>query len=116
MKSLDRTIAAIAHPVRREILDRLMDGPRSVSELAAPFNMSLPAVSMHIRTLAEAGLISKSKDAQWRPCSLDAAPMKDMADWLSRYRRFWEQSLDKLDLYAQALGIEELTNGANTAD
>jgi DNA-binding transcriptional ArsR family regulator len=104
--TLDRTLAALAHPVRREILDRLMSGARSVTELAEPFAMSVPAVSMHIKTLENAGLVARSRDAQWRPCRLDAAPMREALDWLERYRRFWVESLDRLDAYAQTLDID----------
>jgi DNA-binding transcriptional ArsR family regulator len=116
METLDRTLSALAHPVRRQILDSLMGQSRSVTELAEPFDMSLPAVSMHIRTLEKAGLVTRGRDAQWRPCSLDAAPMRQLADWLEQYRRFWEQSLDRLDAYAQSLREEEAGDGANAAD
>jgi DNA-binding transcriptional ArsR family regulator len=92
--------------VRREILDRLMGGSRSVTELAEPFAMSVPAVSMHIKTLEKAGLVARERDAQWRPCRLDAAPMREALDWLERYRRFWVESLDQLDAYAQTLDID----------
>jgi DNA-binding transcriptional ArsR family regulator len=112
--TLDRTLSALAHPVRREILDRLMGGAKSVTELAEPFAMTLPAVSMHIRTLEKAGLVARGRDAQWRPCSLDAAPMRELAVWLGRYRRFWEQSLDRLDTYAQQLERAETTDAAGT--
>ncbi len=101
--TLDRTLAALAHPTRREILDRLMSGAMPVSELAEPFDMTLPAVSMHIRTLQNAGLVSQGRDGQLRPCRLDAAPMRELAVWLERYQVFWEQSLEKLDTYAQAV-------------
>jgi DNA-binding transcriptional ArsR family regulator len=104
--TLDRTLSALAHPVRREILDRLMAGSRSVTELAAPFAMSVPAVSMHIKTLETAGLVTRGKDAQWRPCRLDAAPMREALDWLERYPRLWVESLDRLDAYAQTLDID----------
>lgn len=107
METLDRTLAALAHPVRRQILDRLRRGSGSVTELAEPFAMSLPAVSMHIRTLERAGLVTRGRDAQWRPCSLDAAPMRELAEWLARYRVFWEQSLDRLDDYLQTARSEE---------
>src|ERR1700689_5199796 len=104
--TLDRTLTALAHPVRREILDRLMGGSRSVTELAEPFDMSVPAVSMHISTLEKAGLLARGRDAQWRPCRLDAGPLREAVDWLERYRGFWEQSLDRLDAYAQALDVD----------
>jgi DNA-binding transcriptional ArsR family regulator len=105
--TLDHTLAALAHPVRREILDRLIGGARSVTELAEPFDMTVPAVSMHIKALEKAGLVAQGRDAQWRPCSLDPAPLREVADWLDRYRRFWDESLDRLDAYAQALQMEQ---------
>jgi DNA-binding transcriptional ArsR family regulator len=92
--------------VRREILDRLMGGSRSVTELAEPFDMSVPAGSMHIRTLEKGRLVARGRDAQWRPCRLDAAPLRDAVDWLERYSRFWEQSLDRLGAYAQTLDLD----------
>jgi DNA-binding transcriptional ArsR family regulator len=101
--TLDRTLTALAHPVRREILDRLMGGSMSVTQLAEPFDMTVPAVSMHIATLEKAGLVARGRDAQWRPCCLDAAPMRGVVDWLERYRRFWDESLDRLESYAQAV-------------
>jgi DNA-binding transcriptional ArsR family regulator len=106
-RTLDRTLAALAHPARREILDRLTSGAKSVTELADPFEMTLPAVSMHIRTLERAGLVAQGRNAQWRPCTLDAAPMRELMDWLTPYRRFWEQSLDRLDDYARTVGADE---------
>lgn len=105
-QTLDRTLAALAHPVRREILDQLVAGTRSVGELAEPFEMSLPAVSSHIRTLEEAGLVAQGREGQLRPCRLDAAPMREVAIWLRRYRVFWEQSLERLDAYGQELAAE----------
>jgi DNA-binding transcriptional ArsR family regulator len=104
--TLDRTLTALAHPVRREILDRLIGGSRSVTELAEPFDMTVPAVSMHIATLERAGLVARGRDAQWRPCRLDAAPMRAVVDWLEGYRRFWDESLDRLEAYAQTLDDE----------
>ena len=101
--TLDRTLTALAHPVRREILDRLIGGPKSVTELAEPFDMTVPAVSMHIATLEKAGLVARGRDAQWRPCRLEAAPMRAVADWLEGYRRFWDENLDRLEAYAQTL-------------
>jgi DNA-binding transcriptional ArsR family regulator len=112
-QTLDRTLAALAHPVRREILDRLMSGSRTVTELAAPFEMSLPAVSMHISTLEKAGLVTRGRDAQWRPCRLDAVPMQELAAWLDRYRAFWEQSLDRLDDYVRTVEMEETADGSD---
>jgi DNA-binding transcriptional ArsR family regulator len=90
-----------------------MGGAKSVTELAEPFEMTLPAVSMHIRTLEKAGLVVCGRDAQWWTCTLDAASMRELAVWLGRYRRFWEQSLDRLDTYAQQLNLEE-TDAAGT--
>lgn len=101
--------------MRREILGRLAGGPKSVSELAEPFEMSLPAVSMHIHTLQKAALVSQGRDGQLRPCRLDAAPLREVAAWLERYRVFWEQSLDRLDAYAQSLE-EETAEGSASDD
>src|SRR3954451_7700414 len=91
---LDRTFAALADPTRRAILARLASGAASVTELAEPFEMSLPAVSKHLKVLESAGLITRGREAQWRPCRLEAEPLKNAADWLEEYRRFWEQSFD----------------------
>ena len=96
---LDLTFAALADPTRRAILARLAGGPASVTELAAPFKMSLPAVSKHLKVLERAGLIGRGRDAQWRPCSLNAAPLKDVADWVGSYREFWDESFDRLGEY-----------------
>jgi DNA-binding transcriptional ArsR family regulator len=100
---LSMTLSALADPTRRAILARLALGESSVTDLAAPFEMSLPAVSKHLKVLERAGLISRSRDAQWRPCRLEAGPLKDVSGWLEHYRRFWEESLDRLDLYLQRL-------------
>lgn len=100
---LSTTFAALADPTRRAILARLASGERSVTELAEPFQMSLPAVSKHLKVLERAGLIARSRDAQWRPCRLDPGPLKSAAEWLEHYRRFWEQSLDRLDGYLKEL-------------
>jgi DNA-binding transcriptional ArsR family regulator len=100
---LDRTFAALADPTRRAILSRLADGEASVTELAAPFAMTLPAVSKHLKVLERAGLISRGRRAQWRPCRLDAEPLKEASDWLQEYRRCWEERLDRLDVYLQGL-------------
>jgi len=104
---LSSTFAALADPTRRAILARLASGELSVTQLAEPFAMSLPAVSKHLRVLERARLISQGREAQWRPCRLDAAPLKSAADWLGHYRRFWEQSLDRLDAYLQELQAKE---------
>lgn len=101
--TLSTTLSALADPTRRAILARLALGETSVTELAAPFEMSLPAVSKHLKVLENAGLISRSKDAQWRPCKLEAGPLRDVASFLENYRQFWEESLDRLDDYLQAL-------------
>ena len=100
---LSITFAALADPTRRAILARLVSGEASVTELAEPFDMSLPAISKHLKVLERAGLIARSRDAQWRPCRLDAGPLKDVNDWVSHYRRFWEQSFDRLDEYLREL-------------
>lgn len=96
---LSTTFAALADPTRRAILTRLSMGDRSVKELAKPFNMSLPAVSKHLKVLERAGLIARGRAAQWRPCRLEAGPLKDVTHWLEQYRRFWEGSFDRLDAY-----------------
>src|SRR5213596_26382 len=100
---LDTVFAALADPTRRAILARLTSGVASVTELAEPFDMSLPAVSKHLKVLERAGLINRSRDAQWRPCSLEGARLKEVSDWLEHYRRFWEQSFDRLDEYLREL-------------
>jgi len=101
--SLSTTLAALADPTRRAILARLALGEASVTELAEPFAMSLPAVSKHLKVLERAGLVARSRNAQWRPCHLDAGPLRDVAGWLEGYRRFWEASLDRLDDYLRRL-------------
>jgi DNA-binding transcriptional ArsR family regulator len=96
---LSATLAALADPTRRAILARLADGQATVNELAEPFAMSLPAVSRHLKVLERAGLIARSREAQWRPCALKAAPLKEVADWVAHYRQFYEESLDRLEAY-----------------
>ena len=96
---LSMTFATLADPTRRAILARLASGAATVSELAEPFDMSLPAISKHLKVLERAGLIARSREAQWRPCRLEAGPLKDASDWLEHYRRFWEQSFDRLESY-----------------
>ena len=96
---LSMTFSALADPTRRAILARLVSGESSVTELAEPFEMSLPAVSKHLKVLEHAGLIKRGREAQWRPCRLDAGPLKDAAEWLEHYRRFWDDSFDRLDEY-----------------
>ena len=108
--SVDRlsiTFAALADPTRRAILARLTVGETTVTELAKPFKMSLPAVSKQLQVLVRAGLIARGRDAQWRPCRLQAGPLKDVADWLEDYRSFWEDSLDRLDDYLLELQTKE---------
>ena len=100
---LSATLFALADPTRRAIIARLATGEASVKELAEPFEMSLPAVSKHLKVLERAGLISRGKEAQWRPCRLEAEPLRDVAAWLENYRRFWDQSLDRLDAYLEKL-------------
>jgi DNA-binding transcriptional ArsR family regulator len=100
---LSTTFAALADPTRRAILAKLSKGEASVNELAGPFKMSLPAVSKHLKVLEKAGLISRSREAQWRPCRLIAEPLKEASDWIDRYRDFWEQSFDRLDEYLKEL-------------
>lgn len=100
---LSLTFSALADPTRRAILARLARGPAAVTELAAPFDMSLPAVSKHLKVLERAGLIERGREAQWRPCELKAKPLKDAAEWVERYRTFWEERLDRLDEYLREL-------------
>ncbi len=110
---LDRlsiTFAALADPTRRAILVRLTLGETTVTELAKPFDMSLPAISKHLKVLEHAGLIARGRDAQWRPCRLQAGPLKDVADWVERYRSFWEETLDRLDDYLLELQTKEKLN------
>ncbi len=104
---LSNTFAALADPTRRAILARLASGEASVTELAEPFAMSMPAVSKHLKVLERAGLIARGREAQWRPCRLDAAPLKDVAGWVEHYRRFWDQSFDRLDAYLMELKKKE---------
>jgi DNA-binding transcriptional ArsR family regulator len=108
---LSTTFAALADPTRRAILARLASGEASVTELAEPFAMSLPAVSKHLKVLERAGLIARGRAAQWRPCRLEAGPLKDAADWLEVYRRFWEHSFDRLDEYLSDLQKKETNHG-----
>ena len=109
MDHLSTTLAALADPTRRAILARLAQGETAVTELAAPFDMSLPAVSKHLKVLERAGLIARGRAAQRRPCRLQAVPLKEVADWVEHYRQFWEQSLDRLEDY-----LQELQAGGNT--
>ena len=109
--TLSLTLSALADPTRRAILARLAEGETTVTELAEPFEMSLPAISKHLKVLEKAGLISRGREAQWRPCKLEAGPMKDVAGWLEHYRRFFEESFDRLDDYLQRLQKGETHEG-----
>jgi DNA-binding transcriptional ArsR family regulator len=104
---LSSTLAALADPTRRAILARLSTGETSVTELANPFRMTLPAVSKHLKVLERAGLIARGRSAQWRPCRLDAGPMREVAEWLQNYQRFWDESFDRLDDYLIAAQAKE---------
>lgn len=104
---LSLTFSALADPTRRAILGRLARGERSVKELAEPFSMTLPAVSKHLKVLERAGLIERGRSAQWRPCRLKAKPLKDIADWVEEYRKFWEESFDRLGEYLTELQAKE---------
>lgn len=108
---LSQTFAALADPTRRAILARLSAGETSVTELAEPFDMSLPAVSKHLKVLERAGLVARTREAQWRPCRLEAGPLKDANDWLEHYRRFWEQSFDRLESYLDELQMKGKPDG-----
>jgi len=108
---LSTTFAALADPTRRAVLARLALGEVSVTELAEPFKMSLPAVSKHLKVLERAGLIARGRDAQWRPCRLEAAPLKDVADWVGEYKRFWMESFDRLDDYLREMKNKEKKHG-----
>src|SRR5256884_3015362 len=104
---LSATLSALADPTRRAILARLLQGEATVNELAKPFDISLPAVSRHLKVLEGAGLISRGREAQWRPCRLEPRALKAVDNWLSRYRRFWTESFDKMDLYLAELKAKE---------
>jgi len=108
---LSTTLSALADPTRRAILARLASGEASVKELAQPFEMSLPAVSKHLKVLERAGLIARARRAQWRPCRLKAKPLREVADWVEHYRRFWDESFDRLDAY-----LKEFEKGADKGD
>jgi DNA-binding transcriptional ArsR family regulator len=104
---LSTIFGALADPTRRAILNRLASGETSVTELAKPLEMSLPAVTKHLKVLQRAGLISQGRQAQWRPCRLQAAPLKNASAWIEQYRKFWEESLDRLGDYLQELQASE---------
>jgi len=108
---LTLTFSALADPTRRAILARLAAGERSVNELARPFDMTLPAVSKHLKVLERAGLIARGRNAQFRPCRLEAAPLKEVSDWVGHYRRFWEESFDRLESYLNELQAKEKKPG-----
>ncbi|APG94170.1 transcriptional regulator, ArsR family (plasmid) [Sinorhizobium americanum] len=110
MDQLSSTLSALADPTRRAIIARLAAGEATVNELAAPFDMSLPAVSKHLKVLERAGLIARGRNAQWRPCRLQAEPLKEIADWIGRYRQFWEGSFDRLDSYLDELQRNDKSN------
>src|SRR5215210_2258906 len=103
---LSTTFAALADPTRRAILARLAQGEATVNELAEPFALSLPAVSKHLKVLQRAGLITQGRKAQWRPCRLEAGPLQEVADWVGKYRQFWEERFDRLDVYLRELQRE----------
>ena len=104
---LDATFAALADPTRREILARLTKGQASVTELATPFKLSMPAITKHLKVLERAGLISRGRQAQWRPCRLEAKPLREAADWIEHYRRFFDESFDRLDDYLREIQHKE---------
>jgi DNA-binding transcriptional ArsR family regulator len=109
--TLSSTFAALANPTRRAILARLATGEKSVTELARPFAMSLPAVTKHLKVLHRAGLIAQGRQAQWRPCKLRAGPLKNASDWIEQYRQFWDESLDRLEDYLKELQAKDAHPG-----
>jgi DNA-binding transcriptional ArsR family regulator len=111
--NLSTTLAALADPTRRAILARLARGEATVTEIAEPFAMSLPAVSRHLKVLARAGLISRSREAQWRPCKLEAEPLRDVSDWVEQYRQLWDERLDRLEAYLHELQHKEQKHARN---
>jgi DNA-binding transcriptional ArsR family regulator len=113
---LSATFAALADPTRREILARLAHGEASVKDLAAPFDMSQPAISKHLRVLERAGLIEQGRQAQWRPRRLRAGPLRDVADWVGQYRRLWEESFERLDAYLRDLQQSQEQNDGDDDD
>ena len=113
MDQLTNTFAALADPTRRAILARLALGETSVTELAEPFDMSMPAVSKHLKVLERAGLITRGREAQWRPCKLEAAPLQSAAQWIEQYSRFWEQTLDRLEEYLNKIQAQAKTSTPN---
>jgi DNA-binding transcriptional ArsR family regulator len=115
--NLSRTFAALADPTRRAMLAQLSKGEANVSDLARPFlkDMSLPAVTKHLKVLEKAGLVTKSREAQWRPCKLNGEALKDAADWMEQYRIFWEESFDRLDAYLKTVTSEKKAKGKKNA-
>ena len=111
---LTATFSALADPTRRAILARLSKGVASVTELAEPFEISLPAISKHLKVLERAGLIARGREAQWRPCRIEAGPLKEVDEWVERYRRIWEEKFDRLDEYLRELRDKEKRHGRNT--
>lgn len=109
--TLSRALSALADPTRRAIVERLAEGEATVMEIAEPFDMSLPAISKHLKVLEGAGLIVRGREAQWRPCRINPEGLKGVADWLSEYRRFWDESLDRLDDYLHDLQTKEPRDG-----
>jgi len=101
--ALSQTLSALADPTRRAILARLSQGEATVNDLAKPFDISLPAISRHLKVLESAGLISRGRDAQWRPCRLETAPLRELDGWLGKYRKFWEGSFDRMDAYLKQI-------------
>lgn len=115
--NLSQTFAALADPTRRAMLARLSRGEANVSDLAGPFlkNMSLPAITKHLKVLEKAGLVTKTRDAQWRPCKLNGAPLKAATNWMEQYRVFWEESFDRLDAYLKTVVSKKNTKGKKHA-
>lgn len=114
MDHLSATFSALSDPTRRAILARLATGETTVTELAEPFEMSMPAISKHLKVLERAGLITRGREAQWRPCKLEASRLKEASDWLERYRQFWEQSLDRLESYLEELQAKDRGGAGNS--
>ena len=114
---LSQTFAALADPTRRALLAKLSQGEASVTDLAAPFlkDMSLPAITKHLKVLEKSGLITKTREAQWRPCKLNGAPLKEATDWMEQYRQFWEESFDRLDEYLKEIQAKKKTKGKKHA-
>ena len=110
---LSVTLAALADPTRRAILARLSQGEATVNELAEPFEISLPSISRHLKVLEGAGLITRGRQAQWRPCKLAPAPLKEVSDWVQEYRRFWDESFGRLDVYLRELQSKEKDDATN---